>query len=267
MRATSARPALLSPVEPRVWPGRRAREPRVVDLTVVIPVYNEHERLGATLAAVRQHLDASGESWELLVCDDGSTDETAALVRPVAAADPRVRLLRSIVNRGKGHAVRRGVAASHGRRVAYCDADLATPIGELARLRDRLDRGFAAAIGSRSGRDNRVEVSQHPVRVALGRAGNRLIRLLAVPEIADTQCGFKMFDGDKARRAFALARIDGWGFDVEILHLFRRSGWPVAEVPVRWSHQPGSKVRPLDYPRVLADVVRVRLIHGTRRLP
>lgn len=269
LATTSGRPARLRlPGSRRDQPvGRpanltRVRQPRVVDLTVVIPAYNEERRLGATLAAVRRHLDASGASWELLVCDDGSTDGTADLVRPLAAADPRVQLLRGLVNRGKGHAVRRGVAASSGRRVAFCDADLATPIDELALLHDRLDAGFAAAIGSRAGRDNRVEVTQHPVRVLLGRLGNRLIQLLAVPEITDTQCGFKMFDGDKARRAFARARIDGWGFDVEILHLFRRAGWTIAEVPVRWADQPGSKVRPTDYPRVLADVVRVRLLHS-----
>jgi dolichyl-phosphate beta-glucosyltransferase len=227
-----------------------------VHLSVIIPAYNEEHRLGRTLASI---LRVANHDWEIIVADDGSTDRTAELVEQLA--DPRVRVLSAPENKGKGHAVRRGIAASHGRRVLYCDADEATPIEEFAILGSELDHGFAAAIGSRAGQKSRVTARQHPARVLLGWLGNRLIRLLAVPRIADTQCGFKMFDGDKARFVFAQSRIDGFGFDVEILHLFDRYGWPVAEVPVRWAHQPGSKVRSLDYPRVLADVVRVRLTH------
>jgi dolichyl-phosphate beta-glucosyltransferase len=259
-QAEPAHPLDIPASAPAEEPG--AQPPQVVDLTIVIPVYNEERRLGATLATVRRYLDTSGMSWELIVSDDGSTDGTAALVQPVALADPRVHLLRGQVNRGKGNAVKRGVIASRGRRVLYCDADLSYPLEELMLLHQRLDAGFAAAIGSRAGEHNRIAVRQHPIRVILGRVGNLLIRLLAVPDIADTQSGFKMFDGDKARRAFALARIDGFAFDVEILHLFQQADWPISEVPVRCDHRAGSKVRPLDYLRVLADVARVRLLHS-----
>ncbi|WP_461010343.1 dolichyl-phosphate beta-glucosyltransferase [Streptomyces capparidis] len=226
-------------------------------LSVVIPAYNEERRLRATLETVGRYLAASAASWEVIVVDDGSTDGTARLVRAAAGGEPRIRLLASPVNRGKGSAVRLGVLASRGRRVLFCDADQATPIEELAGLAAALDRGADAAIGSRAGsaaRDGRPAL-----RRGLGRAGNRFIQAVAVPGIHDTQCGFKLFDGDKARAAFALARIDGWGFDVEILLLFTRLGWTVAEVPVRWAHQPGSKVRPLDYARVLGETLRVRL--------
>ncbi|MEV7864744.1 dolichyl-phosphate beta-glucosyltransferase [Streptomyces sp. NPDC088124] len=239
----------------------------LVDLTVVVPAYNEERRLRPTLDAIRDHLRADpgrwGE-WELIVVDDGSTDRTAEVAAEAAADEPRIHVVRSDRNHGKGHALRQGVLASYGRRVLVTDADLATPIDELDRLDQQLtaDGGGGAAIGSRAHPDARIEVRQLAVREWLGRLGNRLIQLVAVDGISDTQCGFKLFDGERARAAFAESRLDGWGIDVEILRFFRRSGRPVTEVPVRWSHQPGSKVRPLDYGRVLLELARLRSTRG-----
>lgn len=235
-----------------------ADQPGLVDLTVIVPAFDEESRLAPTLEAIRAHLAGLQTAWELIVVDDGSTDGTAAIAAAAAAEDPRIRLLRTPVNRGKGHAVRTGVLASAGRRVLVTDADLATPIEELDALRRRLDEGAAAAIGSRALPGSVIAVRQHALRQALGRVGARLIRAAAVPGIRDTQCGFKLFDGDKARKAFESARLNGWGFDVEVLRFFRQEGWEVAEVPVRWAHQPGSKVRPLAYPAVLGDLIRLR---------
>nr|WTA00464.1 glycosyltransferase family 2 protein [Streptomyces sp. NBC_00857] len=233
-----------------------------VDLTVVVPAYNEEHRLRPTLDAIRAHLRGDPDrwgTWELIVVDDGSTDGTAAIAAEAAVDEPRVRLVTGGGNHGKGHALRQGVLASRGRRVLVTDADLATPIDELDRLDQQLTAdGGGAAIGSRAHPDARIEVRQLALREWLGRLGNGLIRLVAVNGISDTQCGFKLFDGDQARAAFAGSRLDGWGIDVEILRFFRRSGWPVTEVPVRWSHQPGSKVRPLDYGKVLLELVRLR---------
>ncbi|MDX6363495.1 MAG: hypothetical protein QOC85_2505 [Streptomyces sp.] len=233
-----------------------------VDLTVVVPAYNEERRLGPTLDAIVAHLsEDTGRfgQWELIVVDDGSTDGTREVVRAAAARDRRVQLVTSPRNRGKGHALRLGVAASYGRRVLVTDADLAAPIEELERLDKALADGQAAAIGSRATPGATIERHQHRLRELLGRAGNFLIRRVAVPGIRDTQCGFKLFDGDRAREAFAASRLNGWGIDVEVLQHFRRSGWPVAEVPVRWSHQPGSKVRPFDYGRVLTELTVLKL--------
>ncbi|HET6855905.1 MAG TPA: dolichyl-phosphate beta-glucosyltransferase [Streptomyces sp.] len=233
-----------------------------VDLTVVVPAYNEEQRLRPTLDAICAHLRADPGrwgDWELIVVDDGSTDGTAAAVLAAAADEPRIHLVEGGENRGKGHALRRGVLASYGDRVLVTDADLATPIEELDRLDKQLaEEALTAAIGSRAHPDSAIDVHQRRVREWLGRLGNRLIRAVAVPGIRDTQCGFKLFDGDKARAAFADARLDGWGIDVEILQFFRREGWPVAEVPVRWSHQEGSKVRPVDYGKVLFELVRLK---------
>ncbi|MFJ3231586.1 dolichyl-phosphate beta-glucosyltransferase [Streptomyces sp. NPDC086787] len=230
-----------------------------VDLSVVVPAFNEEERLGATIDAITGYLDANEGSregdWEIIVSDDGSTDGTRDVP---ALTHPRVRLVTGDRNRGKGSALRLGVAASRGRRVLVTDADLAAPIEELERLDKAFSEGHAAAIGSRSVPGAAIGRHQHRVRELLGRAGNLLIQATAVPGVRDTQCGFKLFDGDKAREAFGASRLDGWGIDVEVLLHFRRSGWTVTEVPVHWSHQPGSKVGPLDYARVLGDLVRIR---------
>lgn len=230
-----------------------------LDLTVVVPAYNEEERLGPTLAAITGHLRENEDrwgAWEVVVVDDGSTDGTRDVV--TGLADPRVQLVTSPRNRGKGHALRLGVAASRGARVLVTDADLAAPIEELEVLDEALTEGHAAAIGSRSVPGSTIEHHQHRVRELLGRAGNLLIRRVAVPGIRDTQCGFKLFDGDRARTAFAASRLNGWGIDVEVLQHFHRADWPVAEIPVRWAHQSGSKVRPLDYARVLAELAALK---------
>ncbi|MET7679124.1 dolichyl-phosphate beta-glucosyltransferase [Streptomyces sp. NPDC005423] len=230
-----------------------------VDLSVVVPAFNEERRLGPTLDAITAYLHANEGrfgAWEVVVADDGSTDGTRDVV--TARDDARVHLVTSPRNRGKGHALRLGVAASRGGRVLVTDADLAAPIEELEKLDKALGEGHTAAIGSRSVPGATIESRQHRLRELLGRAGNFLIRAAAVPGIRDTQCGFKLFDGDHAREAFAASRLNGWGIDVEVLQHFHRSGRPIAEVPVRWAHQSGSKVRPLDYARVLTELGRLR---------
>ncbi|NUP22239.1 MAG: glycosyltransferase family 2 protein [Streptomyces sp.] len=233
--------------------GPHTHEAGLPDLSVVIPAYNEEHRLAHTLDAIADHLGAN--DWEIVVADDGSTDTTRDLVTD--RDDPRIRLVTSPRNRGKGHALRLGVAASRGRRVLVTDADLATPIEELERLDKALSEGNSAAIGSRSVPGATIGDRQHRIRELLGRAGNVLIRHTVVPGIRDTQCGFKLFDGDRAREAYAASRVNGWGIDVEVLRHLRRTGVPFVEVPVRWSHRPGSKVGPLDYVRVLTEITGI----------
>lgn len=246
--------------EPTNTPARPEEPgpPEAPDLSVVIPAYNERHRLTPTLDALTDHLSADEPrwgSWEIVVADDGSTDGTGDLV--TARRDPRLRLVTGEGNRGKGHALRLGVAVTRGRRVLVTDADLATPIEELERLDKALGEGGCAAIGSRSVPGATIGARQYRVRELLGRAGNALIRRTALPGIHDTQCGFKLYDGDRAREAYAASRVNGWGIDVEVLRHLRDAGLSVAEVPVRWSHRPGSKVGPLDYVRALAEITRI----------
>jgi dolichyl-phosphate beta-glucosyltransferase len=232
-------------------------------ITVVIPTFNEERRIIGTLRTVTAYLQARAWSAEIIVSDDGSQDGTCGAVEHLMTDDLPVRLLRSPRNLGKGSAVRQGVLASRSPLVLVSDADLATPIEEAGTLLKRLDAGADIAIGSRGLRDSQIQVRQPLPRELLGRTFNLLVQLSVVPSIWDTQCGFKLFRGSVARRLFALSRIDGFAFDVEILGLARRLGYVIAEVPVRWQHVGESKVHVgRAGVRMLADLVRiVRRLH------
>lgn len=235
-------------------------------LSVVIPAYNEAHRLGPTLDRVTAYLCRRGLDCEVLVVDDGSTDATGSLVESHQA--PSVRLVRQPENRGKGAALRRGVLESHGRRVLLCDADLSTPIEELEKLEPCLDDGATVAIGSRGLVDSDVRVRQPLYRELMGKTFNRIIRLLGVRGLRDTQCGFKLLEGDAARRLFSELRTEGFAFDVELLWLARRHGYRIEEVGVRWIDSPGSRVHPLfDSSAMLRDVVLLRWRHRRRLRP
>jgi len=228
-----------------------------VHLSVVIPAFNEATRIERTLDRSVEYLNGRGERWEIVVADDGSRDETPAIVQRYinTHGDAAVRLVALPQNRGKGAALRAGVAATRGRRVLLMDADLATPIEELEALSSALDGGYKIATGSRAVTTSNVTRPQSSLRVLLGRAGNLWIRSLAVPGVHDTQCGFKLFDGDIARQLFARCREDRFGIDIEVLCLARRKlGLEIAEVGVHWEHQEGSKVRWKDYVNVFVRV-------------
>lgn len=228
-------------------------------LSVVIPAYNEEARVGGTLARMTAWLDGRGEDYEILVVDDGSRDTTARVVEEAARRQPRVRLLSLPANRGKGAAVRTGVLASRGGEVLFSDADLATPIEELAKLRAELARGHDIAIGSRALPGADIRVRQHRVRELMGKTFNVIVRSLVGGAIRDTQCGFKLFRGDVARELFAASRVDGFAFDVEIL-LLARPRYKVAEVPVVWRHVEESRVSPgIDAAHMFVDVLRLKL--------
>jgi dolichyl-phosphate beta-glucosyltransferase len=226
-------------------------------LSVVIPAYNEALRLPATLARVRDHLAARAAAHEILVVDDGSTDATAEVAR--AAGGP-VRLLRHEPNRGKGYAVRRGMLAATGGRRLMSDADLSTPIEELARLEAEIDRGFDVAIGSRAVAGARIEVRQPAYREAMGRLFNRLVQALLLPGLADTQCGFKLFTAAAAEAAFSVSRLDGFSFDVEALYVARRRGLRIAEVPIVWRNDTATRVGVGGGAAAFLDLLRIRFL-------
>ncbi len=235
-------------------------------ISIVVPAYNEEARLGGTLTTMTAWLDGRGEDWEILVADDGSQDRTPDLADEHAARTKgRVKLVRLPANRGKGAAVRAGVAASRGDEVLFSDADLATPIEELSKLRAAIAAGADVAIGSRAIAGAQIDRRQHPMRELMGRTFNLAVRTLVMGGIKDTQCGFKLFRGDVGRELFAASHVEGFAFDVEILYL-ARPRYKVAEVPVVWRHVDESKVSPgIDAARMLWDVVKLTVDHRLRR--
>ncbi len=228
-------------------------------LTIVIPAYNEEARIDESLRRVAAFLDRSKRSAEVIVVDDGSSDDTASKVERVAADDPRIGLLRLPRNRGKGAAVRTGMLAASGNHVLFSDADLSTPLSELARLEAKLEQGFDIAIGSRGLRESDIQERQPFYREAMGRTFNRIVRSVLLDGFSDTQCGFKLFPRRVARRLFGFQEIDGFAFDVEVLLLAKDLGYSIAEVPVEWYHAPNSKVSPItDSSRMLSDLLWLR---------
>ncbi|MBI1950107.1 MAG: glycosyltransferase family 2 protein [Acidobacteria bacterium] len=234
-------------------------------LSIVIPAFNEAFRIRASLAAAADYLARAGTAGELLVVDDGSADETAALVEAFAASRapgaPAVRLLKNGRNRGKGYSVKHGVLLAEGELVLISDADFSTPITDLPLLLRPVEKdGYGIAIGSRALKESRVEIHQAAWREAMGRAFNRLVRALTGLPFRDTQCGFKLMRRQEVLPLFRAARIERFAYDVEILYLARKAGIRVAEVPVLWRNASGTKVNalwdPLD---MLKDIVRVVL--------
>jgi len=227
-----------------------------IELSVVIPAYNESARLPSTLRRICAYLDGVGTTYEVVVVDDGSTDGTADLAR--ATLEMRHSVLVNDRNRGKGYSVRRGMLAARGSRCLITDADLSTPIEDLPLLLARLDEGFDVAIGSRAVESSNIEVHQAWYRENLGRLFNLLVRLLAVEGIADTQCGFKLFTADASRVCFEATRLDGFSFDVEALHIARRSGRRIAEVGVTWRNDVGTRVTMWRGLAAFGDLFRIR---------
>jgi dolichyl-phosphate beta-glucosyltransferase len=242
------------------------------ELSIVIPAYNESRRIGATLEAAVAYLADSHTSGEIVVVDDGSRDDTAALVARYAESHPMVRLLRNDRNRGKGYTVRHGVLEARGDAVLFCDADGSTPMAEASKLLAVLEAGQAdLAIGSRALPKSELARPQPWYRRAMGWGFRNLVRLIAIRGFRDTQCGFKAFRRDVAQAVFRRQTLDGFAFDVEVLFIARRLGYRVVEVPVRWLDSPDSRVRAgRDSARMLLDLFRIRVralkgAYGSRR--
>jgi dolichyl-phosphate beta-glucosyltransferase len=225
-------------------------------LSVVIPAYNEAARLPRTLGLVNAYLGRQGTDYEIVVVDDGSTDGTTE--RAQEAGGPRLAVLRHEPNRGKGYAVRRGMLAARGDLRLMTDADLSTPIEDLARLEAALGSGHDVAVGSRAVAGANVEVHQPWYREAMGRFFNLLVRLVALPGLQDTQCGFKLFTAAAAEAAFKDACLDGFSFDVEALYIARRRGFRIAEVPVTWRNDAATRVGLLRGGLAFLDLWRIR---------
>jgi dolichyl-phosphate beta-glucosyltransferase len=232
---------------------------RATFLSVVVPAYNESDRIVPTLAKLSGYLSRQPYTSEVLVVDDGSEDDTTDLVERFGADEPRVRLVRA-PHRGKGGAVKRGMLEATGDFRFLCDADLSMPVDELAKfLPGDAPEGVDVAIGSREAAGAR-RYEEPWLRHLMGRVFNLLVRVVAVRGISDTQCGFKCFNRRAADLVFPRQRMNGFGFDVEVLFIARKHGLRLFEVPIDWYHVPKSKVDPYrDTIRMVSETLRVRL--------
>jgi len=221
----------------RKWVTEAATVPPLI--SVVIPAYNEEWRILPTVGAIATHMCSRGEPWELIIADDGSTDTTVSLLEDLRF--PNMTVLVAARNTGKGDAVRRGMLAARGKFILFADADQSTPIEQFDRLMDKIKDGFDVAVGSRAA-DGATVSSKSALRKILSRGLNLIVRAGFGIEIADTQCGFKLFTAPAARSLFTLQVVDGFSFDLEVIYLAGRLGLRAAEVPVEWIDAPGSTV-------------------------
>jgi glycosyltransferase involved in cell wall biosynthesis len=235
-------------------------------VSIVIPAFNEAARIGNSLGKIDAFARQSPLFFEVIVVDDGSTDQTAEVVRQSAV--PGLRLMQNAENQGKGYSVRRGVLAASGAYVLFADADLSAPIEEVTKLLDVATNEDAdIVIGSRNVNRRFIEKHQPWFRELGGVAFNLAVRVLLGLNLRDTQCGFKLFHREKTRDAFERLTIFGFGFDPELLFLAKRAGLRIREVPVRWSHHPeGSRFAPVQNGLpMFADLVRIRWLALTGR--
>ncbi|HWZ56494.1 MAG TPA: dolichyl-phosphate beta-glucosyltransferase [Verrucomicrobiae bacterium] len=231
-----------------------------LDLSIVIPAYNEERRLPKTLDSIFAYLQERAYRAEVLVVDDGSSDRTREIVGASQSRYPALRLLPNGGNRGKGFSVRHGMIEARGEIALFTDADLSTPIEEADKLLAALrDEGYDAAIGSRAVDRSLIEVHQSAVREQAGIFFNRMVRWILGIEFSDTQCGFKAFRTAPTRAIFEQQRAQRFGFDPEILFLAKRQGLRVAEIPVRWSHDSATKVNVAgDGLQMFFELLRIR---------
>ena len=230
-------------------------------VSVVIPAFNEGTRLGASLKRITSYFRSQSIEFEIIVVSDGSTDETAAVAR---AGGDTVKLVQLLKHQGKGAAVRTGVLESQGQQILFTDADLSTPVEQWIQIHKKLGEGYDVVVGSRAHADSKIEVRQPWYRERMGKIFNWVLRCLLPLKLKDTQCGFKLFESETAKRLFGAARVDGFAFDAEILYLAKRFGYRVSELPVPWSDSIPSRVHAVWHSlQMLKELMKIRLLGAT----
>ena len=235
------------------------------DLSIIVPAFNESRRIGHTLEALSAYVAVSDLCCELVVVDDGSGDHTLDVVRGAKLGPLALTVIENARNHGKGHAVRRGMLAAAGELLLLCDADMSTPIAELDKLRPWIEQGCDVVIGSRDLPDSRLDPPQPLPRRLAAWAFRAMRRRILLPQLHDTQCGFKLFRRNAARDVFAQATIDGWLFDCEILALAATAGYRIKEVGIIWKNHPDTRVRALR--EAFTAILALREIRRRTRSP
>jgi len=230
-------------------------------ISIVIAAYNEENRIGESLLKIKEYLDEQGSDYEIIVVDDGSTDNTRRVAANYNSEIKNLKVIGYPANKGKGYALRQGVFASSGDAVLLTDADLSTPIEELDRLLPLIsEQQHDVVIGSRALEPNKILKKQPWWRQGMGKIFNRIVKILVLDDFDDTQCGFKLFSDRAARILFKYARVNRFAYDVEILALAKKKGYRISEVPVKWINSPASKVNPIfDSMQMLFDLIKIRM--------
>lgn len=222
-------------------------------LSIVIPSYNEEKRIKTTLESIKGYVNDKKLNAEIIVVDDGSKDNTRKICEK-----KNVKLNNKRKNKGKGYSVKEGMLLAKGDYILFSDADLSTPIEELDKFLNYIDR-YDVVIGSRALKKSRIFVKQPLYRVLMGKFFNLLVRLFVVRGIKDTQCGFKLFSKRAAKEIFIRQKLNGFGFDVEILFITQKKGFKIKEVPVVWKNAEGTKVNPIkDSLKMFFDILKIR---------
>lgn len=232
-----------------------------VYLSIIIPAYNEAERLPQTLRRLHQYLTAGSLSYEIIVVLDGPSDGTRGALERMPEEIAHLEIIDRSVNRGKGYTVTEGMLKASGRVRLFCDADNSTDIAHFEKMMPLFDQGYDVVIASRNSKDvpgAEQAVPQVWLKRIIGQFGNLVVQLLAVRGIWDTQCGFKAFRAEAAEQIFSRTKIEGWGFDIEVLTLARALCFKIGIIPARWINDDRSHFRPFDYARVVGDIFRVR---------
>ncbi len=235
-------------------------------ISLIIPCYNEARRLSKSLTQLLEFLKTYDEEVEVIIVDDGSTDPTAAVAEGFSHQFNNFKILK-LPHQGKGNAVKNGFLQSHGEIVVFTDADFSTPITEIDKLVSQIKSGADIAIGSRAVDRSLVKEHQNFFRESMGKTFNLVVQAVAVPGIADTQCGFKAFRRDTTKILFEKQVISGFAFDVELLYLARKHGLKVVEVPVLWYNSPESSVSPLkDSAITFYELFKIRFTHSKEKV-
>lgn len=229
-------------------------------LSIIIPAYNEEQRIIKTLEKIYEFMNSKDFDFEVIVVDDGSKDKTADLVNLFGRG---VKLIKQPKNMGKGAAVRRGILEAEGNWRLFSDADLSTPIYEIDKLLKSALEGYEVSIGSRAVDYSKIKKHQPFYREFMGKTFNKIVQMLVIKGIKDTQCGFKMFKAEAAIKVFSNSKIDGFGFDVEALYLAKKFNFKISEIPVEWYNDERSKVDPVrDSIRMFQEILKIKKLHG-----
>ncbi len=232
---------------------------KMKDLSIILPAYNEEKRIGSTLKKINDYLSKSTYSYEIIVADDGSTDETVNLVKNLQQNMPNIRIVCCETNKGKGQAVRVGMLAAEGQIRLFSDADGSTPIDELEKILAPIINGQAKiSIGSRYLSESEITKSQPFYRRVWSRFANQIVQKMLLPGIVDPNCGFKAFEAETTHRIFSQCTVNEWSFDLEVLGLARKLGISVAEVPVKWIHDEASKGKIRHLPQEIRNLFEIR---------